>query len=130
MIISQKSRALNEKSAIFNSKTVKEGFDLKDINWETKMKRLQQSDQANVDGIDQELESWTQALKYRTQDSKYLFSNYLGLINKRKNILMNRTQKVVQYYNDDRKVIRYAVVLKLSNFDYGKDANNQIVFYT
>ena len=57
MIISQKSRALNEKSAIFNSKTVKEGFDLKDINWETKMKRLQQSDQANVDGIDQELES-------------------------------------------------------------------------
>lgn len=128
MIISQKFKPLNDKSSIFDSQIVKEGIDTKDINWEIKMEKLKQSDQANIDGIDQELASWTDALKHRTEDSMYLFSNYLGLINKRKNLMLNRTQKVIKDYNNDRKVIRYAVVLKMNQFDYGQ-SSDKIVFY-
>ena len=129
MILNQRNKGLDENSVTINSKVEKEGVDLKDINWETKMEKLQQIDHPKIEGIDQELDSWTQALQYQTQDWKYLFSSYLGLINKRKNIMLNRTQKIIQFYNDDRKVIRYAVILKRKHFDFQKDVNNQVVFY-
>mmetsp|Transcript_20105 Transcript_20105/g.23290 ORF Transcript_20105/g.23290 Transcript_20105/m.23290 type:complete len:132 (+) Transcript_20105:224-619(+) len=124
-----KSRKPFELEASQNNTIDERGVDKDDINWEAKLKKLNEQSKSKIAGIDKELKTCTDALKAPEQNYNYLFSTYLGLINKRKNVVLNKNKTVVKSYNDERKAVRYAVVLKWKHFDNKKDLNKKVVFY-
>lgn len=92
-----------------------------DINlWENKIHRLEDEENKCFNKIDQNIETIVDSLNSNEQrsDNTYLFSSYLGSINEKKNILLNKVDTIISAYDTERSKIKYQ--LTLNNGDFSK----------
>ena len=54
--------------------------------------------------MDKELETTVNALTNPRCNYEYLFENYLHVLKKRKNVMMEKVDTILKAYNDERKV--------------------------
>lgn len=63
-------------------------------------------------------------------DNNYLFSSYLGSMNQKKNILLNKIDTVINAYDSERHKTKYEVWLNNGDFSKQKYSKTQkVVLY-
>jgi hypothetical protein len=97
-------------------------------SWEKKIERMEKEEEKCITRIDKDIETTVESINVsKDQDNKNLFSNYLGSVNQKKNILLNKIDTIINAYDNERKRKKYEVTLdevhfsKISTKSKGKD---------
>ena len=75
------------------------------------------------------LKSKIKKMKKFDKNSKYLFSNYIGLLNKKKNIMLSTVESTIESYKSELHRTRFSVTLKSNHFDELHTNRKSITFY-
>lgn len=116
-------------------------------SWEKKIKRLETEEEKCLTRIDRNITTTVEALNAtdfsksklfnpdpeidgESTDKNYLFSSYLGSVNQKKNILLNKIDTIINDYHNERKKTKYELTLNHGDFSKQKpDRNKRVIFY-
>ena len=94
-------------------------------------KNIEEEEDKCFEQIDCNIDTVVKALNIsKKEDNNYLFSNYLGSMNQKKNILLNKIDTVINAYHSERDKTKYEICLNNGDFskqDYSK--TQKIILY-
>lgn len=100
-------------------------------SWEKKIYKIEEEEDKCFEQIDVNINATVKSLNSsKKQDNNYLFSSYLGSINQKKNILLNKIDTIINAYDSESKKTKYELTLNHGDFSKQKPVpNKKIVFY-